>query len=168
MDFTTYQKEARKTAQFPTAHKTTYPILGLGNEAGEFLEKFLDQNGVSDADVIDELGDVMWYFRAVCDIIDITMEEIFSEAEAIKGFYDPLNLFYTTARISGLAKKGVRDRDGSIDREKLIVELKDLANQILTFLPNLETTINVVLARNITKLKDRVARGKIKGDGDKR
>lgn len=168
MDFDTYQVKARVTATFPKAHAVTYPALGLVNEAGEFLEKFLDQFGVSDSDVIDELGDVLWYANAMCDIAGITMREMFNEAEAISDFYDPTNLFYTTARIAGLAKKAVRDREGSINAEKLIIELKSLASQILTFIPNLETTVEHVMDRNIEKLSDRAARGKIKGDGDKR
>lgn len=173
MNFDTYQIEAKKTAQFPKAHAVTYPALGLSNEAGEFLEKFLNHTGVSDEDVLDELGDVVWYMQAMCDIGLISMEEVFINAKPIEDFYDPTQLFYTVARINGLAKKAVRDRDGVIDREKLYIELKSLASQLLTFLPNLSSanklvTINDVMAKNIAKLRDRQARGKIKGDGDKR
>jgi NTP pyrophosphatase (non-canonical NTP hydrolase) len=168
MDFQTYQELARKTAIFPKTYATVYPTLGLIDECGEFLEKFLDQDGISSADVIDELGDVMWYVAAVCDTVHIMVDSVFAEATPIKDFYDPTKLFYTVARISGIVKKSIRDKDGFIDPALITPQLISLADQILTFLPNLETTIGAVMERNIAKLEDRKKRNVLKGSGDKR
>jgi NTP pyrophosphatase (non-canonical NTP hydrolase) len=167
MNFNEYQIEARKTAIFPTKHGITYPVFGLIDETGEFLEKFLNEHDVTDADVILELGDVYWYMSAICDTIDIEMQDIFNGAPH-QGFYDPFNLFYTVARISGIIKKAIRDTEEIIDKEKLIVELRSFATQLLSFLPNLETTHSEVMERNIIKLKDRASRGVLKGSGDHR
>ena len=85
MDFQTYQRESRKTAQAVTCdHPITYPTLGLVNEAGEFAGKvkkiFRDKHGViSDEDreaLKHELGDVLWYLTQLCTELDLTLEEV--------------------------------------------------------------------------------------------
>lgn len=86
MNFTTYQKKARQTAQYPTAIylnpeadiyenisgqviSWVYPALGLSAEVGEFenkLKKVIrDKEGKIDEitylALMDELGDIQWY-----------------------------------------------------------------------------------------------------------
>jgi NTP pyrophosphatase (non-canonical NTP hydrolase) len=74
-DFTTYQRESRKTsARIHCDHAITYPTLGLVNEAGEFAGKvkkiFRDKDGVISEDdrqtLKHELGDVLWYLTQLC------------------------------------------------------------------------------------------------------
>ena len=53
MDFKTYQKKARETAQYPNlGSNNIYPTLGLVGEAGEVTEKvkkvIRDKNGIFD------------------------------------------------------------------------------------------------------------------------
>ena len=53
MDFKTYQKKARETAQYPNlGSNNIYPTLGLVGEAGEVAEKvkkvIRDKNGIFD------------------------------------------------------------------------------------------------------------------------
>ena len=53
MDFKTYQKKARETAQYPDlGSNNIYPTLGLVGEAGEVAEKvkkvIRDKNGIFD------------------------------------------------------------------------------------------------------------------------
>ena len=98
MDFETYQRESRKTAQTVACdHAITYPTLGLVNEAGEFAGKvkkiFRDKNGViSDEDreaLKHELGDVLWYLTQLCtelgvslsDVASANLEKLFSRLE---------------------------------------------------------------------------------------
>lgn len=82
--FEKYQAAARQTAQYPViGHGIVYPALGLAGEAGEVADKvkklFRDHNGELDrcrADLIMELGDVLWYLSALCDQLHVDLAEV--------------------------------------------------------------------------------------------
>jgi NTP pyrophosphatase (non-canonical NTP hydrolase) len=85
MDFPTYQRESRKTAQVVhTDHPIVYPTLGLVNEAGELAGKvkkiFRDQGGVIGAPeraaLAGELGDVLWYLTQICTELGLQLEDV--------------------------------------------------------------------------------------------
>lgn len=79
-----YEQGAAKTAVYPKEHGLVYAILGLTNEAGEVAGKFKkmyrDDNAVlteeRKAQLIDELGDVMWYAACVARELGTTLEEV--------------------------------------------------------------------------------------------
>ena len=79
MDFKTYQKKARETAQYPDlGSNNIYPTLGLVGEAGEVAEKV--KKNIRDGKSLDgvglELGDVLWYISALADDLGVTLEEV--------------------------------------------------------------------------------------------
>jgi NTP pyrophosphatase (non-canonical NTP hydrolase) len=85
MDFSTYQTNSRRTAQYPPiGHGVIYPTLGLVNEAGEVAGKikkvFRDKDGRIDAAerqaLQSELGDVLWYLAQVCTELDLSLSEV--------------------------------------------------------------------------------------------
>lgn len=85
MDFKTYQKHARLTAQYPNlGSNNIYPTLGLVGEAGEVAEKvkkvIRDKNGIFDEEskkgIKKELGDVLWYISNLCNEFDFELEEV--------------------------------------------------------------------------------------------
>ena len=85
MDFKTYQKKARLTAQYPNLGSNhVYPTLGLVGEAGEVAEKvkkvIRDKNGIFDDEskkgIKKELGDVLWYISNLCDEFNFSFEEV--------------------------------------------------------------------------------------------
>ncbi|MDC2975049.1 nucleoside triphosphate pyrophosphohydrolase family protein [Prochlorococcus sp. AH-736-K09] len=85
MDFKTYQKRARETAQYPNlGSNNIYPTLGLVGEAGEVAEKvkkvLRDKKGIFDQDsknaIKKELGDVLWYISNLCTELDFTLDEV--------------------------------------------------------------------------------------------
>jgi len=85
MDFKTYQKKARLTAQYPNlGSNNIYPTLGLVGEAGEVAEKvkkvIRDKNGIFDEEskngIKKELGDVLWYLSNLCDEFNFSFEEV--------------------------------------------------------------------------------------------
>ena len=85
MDFNTYQKEARLTAQYPNlGSNNIYPTLGLVGEAGEVAEKvkkvIRDKKGIFDEEskrgIKKELGDVLWYLSNLCDEFDFNLDEV--------------------------------------------------------------------------------------------
>ena len=85
MDFKTYQKQARLTAQYPNlGSNNIYPTLGLVGEAGEVAEKvkkvIRDKKGIFDDEskkgIKKELGDVLWYLSNLCIEFDFKLEEV--------------------------------------------------------------------------------------------
>lgn len=93
-----YQAATRKTAIYPGASvhdrafspevcvpPLTYVVLGLVNEAGEVagkLKKVLrGDRSIEDArdDIIDELGDVLWYLTRCCDELGVDLAEVAEE-----------------------------------------------------------------------------------------
>ena len=85
MNFQTYQKKARLTAQYPNlGSNNIYPTLGLVGEAGEVAEKvkkvIRDKNGIFDEEskkgIKKELGDVLWYLSNLCDEFNFSFEQV--------------------------------------------------------------------------------------------
>ena len=85
MDFNTYQKKARYTAQYPNLGANyVYPTLGLVGEAGEVAEKvkkvIRDKKGVFDEEskkgIKKELGDVLWYVSNLCTEFNFSLDDI--------------------------------------------------------------------------------------------
>ena len=85
MDFKTYQKNARVTAQYPSLGSNyIYPTLGLVGEAGEVAEKIKkvirDKKGIFDEasknGIKKELGDVLWYLSNLCTEFDFALEDV--------------------------------------------------------------------------------------------
>ena len=85
MDFKTYQKKARETAQYPNlGSNNIYPTLGLVGEAGEVAEKvkkvIRDKKWIFDDEskkaIKKELGDVLWYLSNLCNEFGFSFEEV--------------------------------------------------------------------------------------------
>ena len=85
MDFNTYQKKARLTAQYPNLGSNyIYPTLGLVGEAGEVAEKvkkvIRDKKGIFDDEskngLKKELGDVLWYVSNLCTEFNFSLDDI--------------------------------------------------------------------------------------------
>ena len=85
MDFETYQKKARLTAQYPNlGSNNIYPTLGLVGEAGEVAEKvkkvIRDKEGKFDEEsknaIKKELGDVLWYLSTLCSELQFNLDDV--------------------------------------------------------------------------------------------
>jgi NTP pyrophosphatase (non-canonical NTP hydrolase) len=84
MDLSDYQRESRRTAEYPREAWLAYPALGLAGEAGEVAEHakkaIRDDDGkVSDerlAAMSKELGDVLWYVAQLASELDLSLDEI--------------------------------------------------------------------------------------------
>ena len=88
MDFKTYQKKARETAQYPElGSNNIYPTLGLVGEAGEVAEKvkkvIRDKEGIFDNEskkaIKKELGDVLWYLSNLSTEFGFALDDVASE-----------------------------------------------------------------------------------------
>lgn len=82
--FDEYQKWTRTTAAYPEEQSVEYCTLGLGSEVGEvqgLIKKVIrDNDGVwteeKVADLVKELGDVIWYVARLSDEFGIQVSEI--------------------------------------------------------------------------------------------
>ena len=82
MELNEYQKEAKKTAIYPSP--IIYPALGLCGEAGEVAEKvkkvLRDNKGLftdeKRKEIAKELGDVLWYISNTASDIGFSLEEV--------------------------------------------------------------------------------------------
>jgi NTP pyrophosphatase (non-canonical NTP hydrolase) len=85
--------------------------------------------------------------------------------------YPTLGLVNEAGEVAGKIKKVFRDKDGEISaetRDALKAELGDVLWYIAQVCTELNISLDDVAEHNITKLYDRLERGKIKGDGDNR
>jgi len=85
--------------------------------------------------------------------------------------YPTLGLTNEAGEVAGKIKKIFRDKDGVIgeaEREALKSELGDVLWYISQVCTELDISLDEVAQANISKLLDRLARGKIQGDGDTR
>ncbi|HEY5192575.1 MAG TPA: nucleoside triphosphate pyrophosphohydrolase family protein [Solirubrobacteraceae bacterium] len=84
MDLSEYQRESRRTAEYPREAWLAYPALGLAGEAGEVAEHVKkairdDAGKVSDerrAAMSKELGDVLWYVAQLATELGLDLNEI--------------------------------------------------------------------------------------------
>lgn len=85
MDFAQYQKESRKTAEYPEIGRNfVYPTLGLAGETGEVVEKikkvFRDQCGNISEETKEaikkELGDVLWYLAQIATELELDFSDV--------------------------------------------------------------------------------------------
>lgn len=91
MNFNEYQDWAKTTDVFtqPKINHVDDPsfitkVLGLSGEAGEVSEKFKkilrDKNGIINeddkAEIVKELGDVLWYVAIIARYMDVPLEKV--------------------------------------------------------------------------------------------
>lgn len=85
--------------------------------------------------------------------------------------YPTLGLLNEAGELAGKVKKILRDKDGEISAEdvrKLEGELGDVLWYFTQVCSELGLTLEEVAESNLAKLKDRVKRGVIQGEGDYR
>ena len=82
---TEYQRKAAETAIFPKEKALEYLTLGLTGEAGEIankVKKFIrdgydrEELIAKQNEVLDELGDVLWYVAAVAEVMGSNLEAV--------------------------------------------------------------------------------------------
>lgn len=85
--------------------------------------------------------------------------------------YPTLGLVNEAGEVAGKIKKIFRDKEGKIteeDRQALKQELGDVLWYLTQICTELDLTLEEVAQANLDKLFSRLARGKIRGDGDNR
>jgi len=94
LTFDDYQKQAKKTAIYPSSAGVMYPALGLTGEAGEVANKVkkVVRDGYKNSppdwreQVAHELGDVLWYCAALASDLGLSLGRIATEnADKLSG-----------------------------------------------------------------------------------
>ena len=164
MTFEEYQKEA-VSFRTDTANNEEYLTLGLIAEVGEAAGKLAKRrrDGVfDDKAFIKELGDILWFVANLADVYDRDYGT--SNSDFLKGCFDieaDGDSFEdsTMKCITSYVALTVCN-DGNYLND-VVLEVGYLAHRY-------GYTLGQVAEINIAKLRDRAARGVIKGDGDER
>jgi len=183
-----YVAQARSVAHYhdkaPNAN-FIYPALGLCGEIGEALDKV---QHVDDAEAITgELGDVLWYVVNTALDLDITIPSVIDSIilggtecqtfDQLQGRFLALDASCFLAfvvyagRIAEIAKKSIRDTNGSVSDEKVQIIRENLGYILLgitRFADMYSVPLQAVAQANINKLFSRRDRGVLSGDGDNR
>lgn len=79
-DFKEYQEFVNSLKVYPEPHAITYPTLGLAGEAGEVAEKvkkwLRGDRELDKAELIKEVGDVLFYVAALADDLGYTLQDV--------------------------------------------------------------------------------------------
>ncbi|MGI9418515.1 MAG: nucleoside triphosphate pyrophosphohydrolase family protein [Geminicoccaceae bacterium] len=92
-------------------------------------------------------------------------------ADAYRVTYPALGLASEAGEVAGKVKKVLRDRDGDFGDDQIAAirdELGDVLWYVATLAADLGLGLDEIAAGNIEKLRSRLERGAIQGDGDKR
>lgn len=82
MDLDAYQEASRRTlnVDWPEREQIANAVMGLTGEAGEiadlFKKKLYHGHDVSAMQIIDELGDLMWYLAAIASLEGLSLSDI--------------------------------------------------------------------------------------------
>lgn len=85
--------------------------------------------------------------------------------------YPALGLASEAGEVAGKVKKVLRDRDGDFGEEQVAAirdELGDVLWYVATLADDLGLSLDDIAGNNLHKLRSRLARGAIQGDGDRR
>ena len=166
MTFTEYQKEAVKF-RTESANNEEYLTLGLIEEVGEAAGKLAKRrrDGVFDEKAfIKELGDILWFVANLADYWD--KNEGFAYAEFIKGrdFYIAENNLLTQREMLMVLVGDV----ALFIEESLETQLVGIITDVGILAKTVGYTLEQVMEINLAKLRDRLSRGVINGNGDER
>jgi len=82
MNLDDYQDASRRTlnVDWPEREQIANAVMGLAGEAGEIAELFKKQlyhgHNISAMQIIDELGDLMWYLAAIASLEGLSLDDI--------------------------------------------------------------------------------------------
>lgn len=164
MTFEEYQNEAVKF-RCETANNEEYLTLGLIAEVGEAAGKLAKRrrDGVfDDKAFIKELGDILWF---ITNLADYYKSDCIQQACKLN-FKQLENTYYQD--IDDIKALAIFASRLAADNTKDLVNFAYAIGCLVVIAKSFDYTIEQVAEINIAKLRDRAARGVIKGDGDER
>lgn len=172
MDLRAYYRQARTTAVFPDAVADDYLVVALLGEIGEFANAYKKvlrgDYPLSERrdQFIGELGDVLWYVAVyfahlgVLDAVDTNPSE-----KRVRLVYPNIALC-----LRKLNRHFAQLEPNAVDAStpESVAAANVMYQCLVAIALHLDTTLNEVAERNLSKLADRHERGLIRGDGDER
>lgn len=173
-----YQRWTVSTAQYPLGLALPYLALGIGDEAGELLEKYsLNdrphlKSGWAQKHLLPELGDIGWYTAQLLLALDIRLSEAFTLGQTTQPEFDATldsvvtEIVVRASKMQGRVKKSIRDgidvRAAVLDHAARLLRAMDALARFY------DRNLLLVLGENRAKLQARLEQGTIKGEGDHR
>ncbi len=147
-------------------------FTGLIGEFGEFCEKLTGMSSLDE--LIKEVSDVEWYLTRIESCLGFTKLEILEACKPERTFEDLSMLIRDfniwVGKFGEKLKKIIRDKNGNLTQRSsdFIEILCHLETQLMKIEGKLNRSKQEVLEVNYLKLKDRMERDKLHGDGDSR
>jgi len=182
VNYSEYQERIKEFAVYPRiGNNLSYPVLGLINELGEFIDKLAD-NSFPIKQAEDEAGDCYWYIGTIYNEIGENWSTVLEENNA--EYMDAYNCAQTSeidmilgcsllvfAKMAGYAKKAERENNGKLLKKHQVEFVRELLSihATLDYLFN-KSGISTLqaLKNNLSKLQSRKERNVLHGDGDNR
>ncbi len=174
MDLDTYQLSCRENFNLYPADKMMYLLVlhlfsEVGEVAGKYGKIYRGDPGASKEQVLDELGDVLWYVGQIFHEQGKWLSSTYALSLPHKphGSLDP---DYLMMRLCEKAGNVVRDFNlQSIPNEfDCSDHMKYFLQTFRTILDHYKITAEELADRNWDKLQDRAKRNQIEGSGDNR
>jgi len=146
-----------------------YFTVGLVEEVAELVEEIDHYEKMKNGDqseIVCEVGDVCWYLYALCDSLsDITPIPTPSEdCSALEA--DSRSVLSACGKLCGSVKKWSRgDQSWDIFQPRIQKGVSDLLQLVVLMSP---VPLEEAMKKNIEKIRERRARGVVKGDGNHR
>lgn len=160
MDLQEYQSAIQRFVRYPRGNEREYLALGLVSEVGELSGKFakrLRGDDVSDADVISECGDLLWFTTMIRTHYGVkpsvaTLPRVRNVNEGVG------QLFTLATQIYAAMQRNAINPIDLCMAESVIAQIGVLHG----------VTLEELAESNYRKLADRAERNVIVGSGDKR
>lgn len=159
--FKAYQRFVCLSRRWPDYYDAEYTICGMIDEFNEFKDACQAEKDL-------ELGDVVWYFMAICNFWNASDEELNeiilagnnAEGNEVPNYFDEHLLFHKFVKM-------MRDDPRSIGNFTSIFPImKDIWCIIVLMAEGIEHLNNVAL-KNVMKIRKRVLTNTIQGNGDR-
>lgn len=174
-----YQQFTVRTAVYPVELAKPYLGLGLGDEAGELLDKVVEfdrlpipHHYAAGRNILAEVGDVCWYLAQSLLQRQVRFSDVYIAAFELTPAHDAtllgaaIEVSSAAAAFQGRLKKEIRDH--KIDEASILHNAARVVRALDSIARFFGADLFRVVELNRAKLEDRLARDAIKGEGDVR
>lgn len=163
MNWDEYATEAKKTAVFTNDF---YPVASLPVELVELIEAY--GSGAHPSDIVAEAGDVIWQTSAICDLVGVDLWAVVRHSVAVDVTSFSSLMMPVVKMTDEFIKPILRGDDKKPDRQVVFNALVSTLSCVGFILANNRSSLHDAAAKNLEKLRDRQARGVLKGSGGDR
>ena len=150
-----------KTSIIKRSFTCLYFTVGLVEEAAELSEE-LKKRGENVEAVVGEVGDVCWYVYGLCQSLD----NIIPQCDNSQDYDSDSDLLSVVGQLCGSIKKWSR---GDQTWDTFQPRVQTHVSRVLSTVSDLSPVpLEQAMRSNIEKIRDRRARGVVRGDGNTR